>query len=251
MKKIFILTFFFVFYFSITFAQKEKESIVYLKNGYSVKGVIVERTDKIIKIKTTDLQIFEYSPDEIDRISSDSKKARTSGDNITPITPNTVFNKGDQVLNIGLGIGNKLYSGNYYQSKFPPVSAYYEFCVKDELFNASSSFGVGGFLGITGAKSGYTNNTWRYTSFILGPRAAIHYQFLEKFDTYGGLMLGYNIVSTKWTGEGEGGNNTASVSGFAWSLFVGGRYYLSDKLAALVELGYGISYVNVGIALKL
>lgn len=247
MKRIFVLTFSFVLFISISFAQNEKESIVYLKNGYSIKGVIVERTEKIIKIKTTDQQIFEYSSDEIDRISSDSKKAAISEDKIIL---NTVFKKGDQVLNIGLGIGNKLYSGNYYQSKFPPVSAYYEFCVKDELFNASSSLGVGGFLGLTGAKEGYSENGWRYTNIIVGPRAAIHYQFLEKFDTYGGLMLGYNIVSAKWTGEGEGGYNS-EVSAFTWSLFLGGRYYLSDKLAAMMELGYGISYINVGIALKL
>jgi hypothetical protein len=34
------------------------------------------------------------------------------------------------------------------------------------------------------------------------------------------------------------------------SFFVGGRYYFSEFFAAMLELGYGVSYLNIGVALK-
>lgn len=67
------------------------------------------------------------------------------------IAQNT-FVKGEQVLNLGIGLGSTLYSGGYYTSKVPPVSASFEVGVKDTLFDDRSSLGVGGYLGFTGAK---------------------------------------------------------------------------------------------------
>jgi len=43
---------------------------------------------------------------------------------------------------------------------------------------------------------------------------------------------------------------SASAGGVAYSWFIGGRYYFSDKFAGMLELGYGITYLNLGIALK-
>ena len=60
-------------------------------------------------------------------------------------------------------------------------------------------------------------------------------------------MLGYNIVSAKVTGLGA----AASSSGLAYSGFVGGRYYFSEKLAAFAEIGYGISVLTFGVSFKL
>jgi hypothetical protein len=67
-------------------------------------------------------------------------------------------------------------------------------------------------------------------------------------------LLGYNIVSSKTTGTvpyyGWAGSS-ASASYLEFGLFIGGRYYFSPKLAAQVELGYGLGILNIGIAYKL
>lgn len=64
--------------------------------------------------------------------------------------------------------------------------------------------------------------------------------------------LEYNIVSAKTYGyEGSWNNYSSSVSGFTGSWFLGGRYYFTDNFAGLLELGYGIAYLNIGVALKL
>lgn len=162
-----------------------------------------------------------------------------------------VFVKGDKVLNLSVGLGSGLYKGSGYGSKIPAIAASYEACVKDELFDANSALGIGGYVGYTGAKynfgSGYG---WKYSDIIIGARGAVHYQFIDNLDTYGGLMLGYDIVSSKEYGTGPFVGN-ASGSSFLLDIFVGGRYYFSDKFAGLVEIGSGISYLNIGLAIKL
>ncbi|MFH1319811.1 MAG: hypothetical protein ABII90_04050 [Bacteroidota bacterium] len=74
----------------------------------------------------------------------------------------------------------------------------------------------------------------------MGVRGNFHYPLVEKLDTYTGLLLGYNIVTSKWIGTGAEDFN-ASSSHVAWSWFVGARYYFSETFAAMAELGYGIA----------
>ncbi|HMR18787.1 MAG TPA: hypothetical protein PKA53_05770, partial [Sphingobacterium sp.] len=69
-------------------------------------------------------------------------------------------------------------------------------------------------------------------------------------DVYGGVMLGYNIVTYSVDGNDGGmGNNYGSGLGF--SGFLGGRWLFSDNIGVFAELGYGVSTLNVGITFKL
>ena len=165
------------------------------------------------------------------------------------VSQNT-FNKGDKVINAGIGLGNALYTGSGYTSKTPPLSLSFEMGVKDELFDEKSSLGIGGYIGYSGAKWEYLGYGWKYTNLIIGARGVGHYQLIDKFDTYTGLLLGYDIVSMKEFGTAIPGYDSASSSGFIWAWFVGGRYYFTDNFAAMAELGYGISYLTLGVSYK-
>lgn len=164
------------------------------------------------------------------------------------VSQNT-FNKGDKVLNLGIGLGNALYSGSGYTSKVPPLSASFEMGIKDHLFNDKSSLGVGGYFGYTSAKWEYYGYGWKYTDIIIGARGVFHYQLLNKFDTYAGVLLGYDIVSAKEIGDVPGSYN-ATESSARLDVFVGGRYYFTDRIAAMAEVGYGIAYLNLGLSVK-
>jgi hypothetical protein len=63
-------------------------------------------------------------------------------------------------------------------------------------------------------------------------------------------MLGFNISSVKDFGT-YAGYVHGSSGGVVGAWFLGARYYFSDKFAVMGELGYGITYLNLGIALKL
>ncbi len=152
-----------------------------------------------------------------------------------------------------MGIGSTLYSGSGYKTVLPPLSASFEIGVT-EL--GPGILGVGGYLGLSSYKwedaYGGSSWGWKYSNTIIGARGNYHYNFAENLDTYAGLMLGYNIINSKETGDWPSGYDdySANSSSFIWAFYVGGRYYFSDSFAAMLELGYGIAWLNIGVAFK-
>jgi hypothetical protein len=166
-----------------------------------------------------------------------------------------VFFEGDQIVNFGLGIGSTLYRGSHYSSGMPPLSVSYEKGFKEDFIVEDMTLGIGGYLGYVSAKWetswGTGSYGWKYTSIIIGARAAVHYPLVEKLDTYSGLMLGYNIVTSSSFGDWGGTSTSASASAPLLAWYAGGRYYFSDSMAVFAEIGYGIAYLTLGVSLKL
>jgi hypothetical protein len=165
-----------------------------------------------------------------------------------------LLTKGEKVLNLGIGLGTSLYSGSGNTSSVPPVSASFEVGVKDDVLDVGS-IGIGGYIGYASWKweyAGFGNVWgWKYTDLIIGARGNFHYPLVDKLDTYAGLLLGAEIISSKEIGNIDPNYNyDATSGGVIYSIFAGGRYYFTDNFAAMLELGYGISYLNLGVALK-
>jgi len=157
------------------------------------------------------------------------------------------FNNGDNLVSFGIGFGG-YYTGAFYNnaSSIPAISFYYEKCVKDNLFDDKSSLGIGGMVGYTSAK---WSDYWKVSNTVIGVRGALHYAFVDKLDTYAGLMLGYNIVSWNYYSSWIGGSSNSS-SAVVLSGFLGARYYFTDNVAAFAEVGYGVANINLGLSLK-
>ncbi|HPT12552.1 MAG TPA: hypothetical protein PLP69_07980 [Bacteroidales bacterium] len=154
------------------------------------------------------------------------------------------FNKGDKVLNLGLGLGNAIYTGGYYSTVVPPVSASFELGIIDHLFDDKSSIGVGGYIGYMCYRYDYSIYDYKISSLILSTKGAFHYQLVNKLDTYAGLLIGLNFES-----DNDPDYDWSSTTLKA-SEFVGARYYFTDNFAGMAEIGYGIAYLNLGISLK-
>jgi hypothetical protein len=153
------------------------------------------------------------------------------------------YKKGDQVGSAMLGLGSFVYTSGA-SSSLPPLSVAFDYG-----YNENISFG--GLLSYTRASEdfGYVKWTWSY--MIIAARGAYHYDLLHQsnIDTYGGLMLGYEIASestdnSNWPVSGGG-------STLLFSAFVGGRYYFTPNLAAQAEIGFGLALLNIGVAYKL
>ncbi|MDR3266919.1 MAG: hypothetical protein LBT24_05040 [Tannerella sp.] len=154
---------------------------------------------------------------------------------VSMVSAQDLFKKGTNLLNAGIGIGSGI-----------PVELSFEHCIKDGLIK-----GENGAIGI-GAYGGWYHESlsyWSYNHYVLGVRGTFHYQFVEKLDTYAGLMGGYNIATAKWTGDGES-IGTSSGSAIGYSFFVGARYWFKPNLAVYAEAGYGIAYLSAGVAFK-
>lgn len=164
-----------------------------------------------------------------------------------------LFNVGDKMINAGLGIGATWYSGAYYKTTLPPIFISGDVGFKDDI--GPGVLGLGGYLGFSSYKYEVTsvlgNWGWKYTSIIIGARGTYHMDLVDNLDTYGGLLLGYNILTFKEFGDQNWFTGSASSSGLAYSFFVGGRYFFSDSFGVMAELGYGIAWLSLGITLKL
>ena len=158
------------------------------------------------------------------------------------------FLKGNQLAGVGIGI----FGGNYFGSGYsgtPYFTGYYENCFKDKLFDEKSSLGIGGTLGYMSNKWEYQGHGWKYTYFLIGTRGSLHYAFVDKLDTYAGMMLGYRIVSDKEIGIPVG--SPYNYNGLTSDWYIGGRYYFTNTFAVFLELGYSwFSNGIIGISIK-
>jgi hypothetical protein len=165
------------------------------------------------------------------------------------------FKKGTNVVSAGIGLGGHFGSFSY-GSQTPGISVQFEKGIWET--GGPGVISLGGYAGIKGYKhsgssgSYHYDEKWNYT--VIGVRSAYHYNGInnEKFDVYGGLMLSYNILSYKFSDNGGTstykGGSYGSTLGF--SAYVGGRYLFTENLGAFAELGYGVSYLTLGAALR-
>lgn len=149
------------------------------------------------------------------------------------------YERGDKLLNVGVGVGSQFMAAG--AKGTPPVGVSLE-------FGASDQISIGGYAGYAGAKVETVVGDWKYNYIIVGGRGSYHFDFgVENLDPYAGVLLGYNIASVST----DTNLPTASAGGFIWGAHAGARYFFSPKFGAFAEVGYGIAWLNVGVALKL
>jgi hypothetical protein len=169
----------------------------------------------------------------------------------------SAFEKGNIVANVGIGLGSYI-GGSGYKTTVLPISVSAEYGLLD--ITDKITLGVGGYLAYTANKYEETyailqtsySYAFKYSYFIIGARGIAHYKLSEKFDPYLGVMLGYNVASSKYDGDNIPNYTptAASAGGFSYSAFVGARYLFSEKIGVFAELGYGIAVLELGLTVK-
>lgn len=146
------------------------------------------------------------------------------------------YTKEDKLLNVGIGV-NSFYDGGI------PIGASYE-----QGITRNISVGV---------NADYLSNdylSFKFTAIYFGVRTSYHVNELlkienDKIDLYGGPTLGYRSFSWKDSDQDFGDNYG---SGLFLGAYVGGRYYLSNKIGLFAEVGsIGSTNARIGVAFKL
>ena len=151
---------------------------------------------------------------------------------------NGAYNKGDKLLNIGIGV-NSHYSGGI------PVGASLEFGVTEDI-----SVGVN----VDYLSHKYMSD-FKFTALYAGARANYHFNNVlninnDKVDVYGGLTLGYRSFSWK-NSDYDDVLGKAYGSQVYLGAQIGGKYYFSDNVGIFLELGeLGSTNARVGVAFK-
>jgi hypothetical protein len=163
------------------------------------------------------------------------------------------FEPGEMFISPAIGLGTPYLGGFGYSTVLPPISVSVDYAIEQDIVD-EGTVSVGGYFGV--AQNRYRADYfggeygWNFTYIVIGPRGTYTYPIEENLDIYGGLMLGYNIATVKEVGDVPG-NANYSAGGFAYDFFAGGRYYFKDNMAAMVELGYGVSILRLGVSFKL
>lgn len=156
----------------------------------------------------------------------------------TSLSFGQAYEQGDKLLNLGVGVGSQFMAAG--AKGTPPVGLSLEFGMSDKI-------SVGAYAGYAGAKVETMVGDWKYNYIIVGGRGSYHFDFgVENLDPYAGAILGYNIASV----SSDSNLPTASAGGFIWGAHAGARYFFSPRFGAFGEVGYGIAWLNVGVALK-
>lgn len=176
-----------------------------------------------------------------------------------PMAANAQFEKGDNVLGVGIGVlgGYSVGWSGSGVTQSPAFSLHFDHAM-GEL--GPGTWGLGGYVGYktTSYKQNfiYYNYDYRYTFLVVGARGTWHYNdwHSDKLDTYAGVLLAYKSVSfkdnTDYRNSSYLNTYTYSGSGFGPGAFIGARYYFTDKIGAYAELGYGITLIQLGLTVK-
>lgn len=175
--------------------------------------------------------------------------------------------QGDNLVNLDFGIGN-LTRPSGFTTSIPPTIFQYEHAITNEIT-------IGGYLGYSLAKfedegvntipvaplfSEYQLYKWHSKHILFGAKATYHFGELlntsKRLDPYGGVILGYNATTSRSTlVEGTYDLNPQldpEVSGKVMvGIYIGGRYYFNEKIAAFGELGYQAAVLQLGITYKI
>jgi len=146
-------------------------------------------------------------------------------------------------INVGVGLGSFL-SGTGYKTTVPPISASADYGINDNI-------SVGGYVGYSAAE--FDQILWKtsVTYLVVGARGAYHKELVDGIDTYGGVMLGYNIANLTMDPDPGPPFNDIKAGGVMYGVFAGARYYFTDNIGAHLELGYGIAIAQLGLSIKL
>jgi len=165
------------------------------------------------------------------------------------------FEKGNQGINVGFGLGPGYHSSGY---SFPfGVNGSYEYAIVEVQMgsNLTGVVGVGGMAGVsfsTWAHSNWTGGKYHNTDFIIAARGTYHFIFHDKFDPYAGITIGYHGSSQKWKGDGQDPPELSYSHGyFRPGFIVGARYFFTNNFGVYAELGYMLNIINLGVTIKI
>ena len=145
------------------------------------------------------------------------------------------FDKGITVIQAGLGLGSTIGT---------PIGLGFEYGVSEKI-------GIGGYAGYATQNYGFGFGAdYKVTSILVGAKGNYHFFQSDSIDAYGGLLLGYNIAKASWS-DSNSDPIPVSYGGVVFGGSIGARYYFTENIAAFAELGYGLGYLNAGLAYKL
>jgi len=143
--------------------------------------------------------------------------------------------QGKSLIGVNVGV-NMVGFGQFAGDKSTAVTAFYEYCLT-KMFVEECNLG-GGFFG---GYSKYSFGAEQQKIYIAGLRVNVHYQFIDRLDTYAGFDPNYHITTYKIEHD---------IAKFAIYFHIGGRFYLNNWLGVFAEASTGFNNFSGGFSVK-
>ena len=154
----------------------------------------------------------------------------------------STFSKGTTLLNMGIGAG---FTGGL-KVAVPPLVLSVDHSVAGNLFDGNGSIGVGGYV-TTEVTKFSADKSYYGTQTLIAARGTLHYQFVERLDTYWCVLLGLQLETSPLYKYDSRIYAKESDLGPGFGSFLGARYYLSNKWAMMLEAGYSsVAFLTLG-----
>jgi hypothetical protein len=160
------------------------------------------------------------------------------------------FEKGDIDLNIGIGLKNTLYAGSTYLQGIPPLTVSVDYGLNDMY--GPGVIGIGGIVGFATFTDEGTQSTQKsgidYSALFIGAMGSYHISLVENLDSYASLALYYVGLDQDPFGPIELKSDIKAKGG-VW-LFIGSKYYITERFGVFAEFGYSSSILKAGACFK-
>jgi len=212
MKKYLMLLSFSLFITVISFGQNNYQDIVYLKNGDTIRGVIIEHVpNKSIKIKTEDKGVLVYQMDEVEKLTKEPIQAE-GGISSGELDLKSIYRG---IIELGYQIGVGDYGTN--RLKLDLINSY----------QINSYFSLGFGIGLR----------YYFEEEALIPFFAyFRSNFMDnKTSPYFSLGIGYSLNASR---DFEGG-------GFILNSTIGISFKISERAVMNVGIGYEMQKMEI------
>lgn len=129
----------------------------------------------------------------------------------------------------------------------------YEYVIANPGELGPGIVGIGGSIDYWGWSDGSGTDYFSYSDIPIGVMAYYHLNLSNsKWDLFGGIGLGYDIVSATWHGDPFLQSFSSSYVSEVYEVVqAGARYFFSPNLAAQARIGFGVSWLSLGVDYKL
>ncbi len=165
--------------------------------------------------------------------------------NSAPLEP---MSQGSWIAGFGIGAGTQVWGNGY--DFGPGFKAFFEngtFQLGPGVLTLGGEFGFSYFQ-YHWTYGGLTHREY-WLNNMFGARCAYHYGWnVPGLDTYGGIPLGFGFSSSAHS-SAPGYLPTHPIYPYL-GVFLGTSYFFNDLIGVNGELGYNVTYANVGVIFK-
>jgi hypothetical protein len=160
--------------------------------------------------------------------------------------PENPMDQGSWIINVGVGPGTHVFGNGY---GFGPGF---------KVFFENGTWQLGPGVLSLGGEIGFSFFSYKFgdgyheswVNFMFGARSAYHYGWnVRGLDTYAGIPLGIGFSVHSYD-KYAGYLGSTPVYPYL-GIFVGSSYFFNDFIGINGELGYNVTYANLGVIFKL